>query len=103
MVTLGMAWPTCSVCSRDAVFSHVQITTTGRHEVYYCDSHKRVHDRRVRDSSKYSKVPLKEPSGKTTEDIMAESAILIICRLSELGTEDSARALSAIRKCLPDE
>jgi hypothetical protein len=57
----------------------------------------------VRDSSKYSKVPLKEPSGKTTEDIMAESAILIICRLSELGTEDSARALSAIRKCLPDE
>jgi hypothetical protein len=91
------------MCNLVAVFSHVQITTTGKHEVFFCDAHKRVHDRRVKGSKEYSGRGMLLPADKTTEDIMADSAILVINRLAELGTDASNKALDAIRKCISDK
>lgn len=92
-------------CSNDGcpdfvVFQHIQFTATRPHVTSYCQRHKAEHDRQVRASKEQAQMPTKQPKPKTTEEIMADSAILVLNRLRELGTKDAQAALEKVKAAI---
>lgn len=83
------------------VFQHVLFLTSSRnHIVSLCRKCKVEHDKMVSGSMELEESTTIRGTERTAEDIMADSAILIIKRLLELDSIDANEALRRVRKTL---